>query len=107
VEEGTEVSLDVTSSSPRVLNVPAPLKPSRIMFSGFPDEAVVSVGPLMRQIKDTRTSPIDVTMPREGSTQMGHRVVYEVSLPGHKPLLGQRWVAPGTLETIEGLLEPE
>ena len=107
VEEGTEVSLDVTSSSPRVLNVPAPLKPSRIVFSGFPDEAVVTVGPLQREVKDIRLSPIEVVMPKEGSTQMGHRVVYEVSLPGHKPFLGQTWVAPGTLESIEGRLDPE
>jgi serine/threonine-protein kinase len=92
---GKTVDVDVAAGKENTFNVAAPLKPSSVMFSGFPDDAIVRIGAEQRTAKESLTVPFHITMPPEGSPTMLHQVKYEVLQTGEKPVVGNVQVEPG------------
>jgi serine/threonine-protein kinase len=94
-QAGKTVDVEVAPGRDNTFNVPAPLKPSLVSFSGFPDDAVVRIGAEQRTVKETTTTPFRITMPPEGSTAMLHQVKYEVMQGAERLESGTKTVEPG------------
>ncbi len=79
----------------------APLKPSLVSFSGFPEAATVRIGDDERSVTQSQKEPFRVTTPAAGSLKMQHLVEYEVKVGGTVVDRGSRWVEPGKPTVIE------
>jgi serine/threonine-protein kinase len=92
---GKTVDVDVMAGKENSFNVAAPLKASNVMFTGFPDDAVVRIGTEQRTAKESLSVPFRITMPPEGSPTMLHQVKYEVLQNGEVIASGTKTVEPG------------
>jgi serine/threonine-protein kinase len=79
----------------------APLQPSQVSFSGFPDQARVRVGAEERTVAEARVRPFAVVTPPAGSPKLLHLVDYAVTLDGEVLERASRWVEPGALVVLE------
>ena len=79
----------------------APLRPSLVSFSGFPEEARVRVGAVERTVAEAKKEPFRINTPPAGSTKMQHLVEYEITQGGAVMAKGSRWVEPGKATLID------
>jgi eukaryotic-like serine/threonine-protein kinase len=79
----------------------APLKPSLVSFTGFPENAVVRIADEERTVGQSQRDPFRVVTPPAGSLKMQHLVEYEVKVDGAVVDRGSRWVEPGKPTLIE------
>jgi serine/threonine-protein kinase len=102
--QGVSRSITVVTGRPMVgpdkLNVAAPLKPSRVVFDGFPPEAIAEIGAQSRTVAQTMTEPFVISTPPEGRKAMVHDVKYVVKLGDQTLLEGQLRVKPGELGVV-------
>lgn len=106
-ETGSSREIHVAVGNSETVNIPAPLRPSSVSFFGFPPEAIVHLDGEVRSVRESQERPFAVSMPPEGSTQMGHKVSYEITAPGFRPFSSTTWIKPGAAEEIRGSLSPE
>lgn len=106
------VSCDVCDPHPKpveavvvageVLALVAPLKPSLVMFGGFPADARVRVGGEERTVAETLERPFSLVTPTAGSRRMQHELVYSVvSREGEVLEAGTWWLEPGKTTVVE------
>jgi serine/threonine-protein kinase len=98
---GRTATLDVQPGKVNELKLPAPLRPSLVVFEGFPPEALVRIGSEQRTIADAKARPFRVEAPPEGSPQLRHVVSWEVTLDGKRLQGGTELVTPGKPAVIE------
>jgi eukaryotic-like serine/threonine-protein kinase len=79
----------------------APLKPSRVSFSGYPDRAQVQIGAEEHTVAEARERPFQITTPPGGSPKLLHLVDYTVTVDGQVLERAGRWVEPGRWVVIE------
>jgi eukaryotic-like serine/threonine-protein kinase len=79
----------------------APLKPSLVSFTGFPESAIVRIADDERTVGQSQKEPFRVVTPPAGSLKMQHLVEYEVKVDGVVVDRGSRWVEPGKPTLIE------
>jgi serine/threonine protein kinase len=85
-----------------VLALVAPLKPSLVMFGGFPADARVRVGGEERTVAETLQRPFQLVTPAAGSRRMQHELVYSVvSQAGEVLEAGTWWLEPGKTTLVE------
>jgi serine/threonine-protein kinase len=91
--QGRTVTLEVKRGD--VLPLIAPLKPSLVIFQGWPDDARVRVGAQEKSVKESQGQPFKVETPPQGSPEMRHRVEFTVTQGGEVLDRGVRHVEPG------------
>ncbi len=91
--QGRTVSVEVAKGD----QVPlvAPLKPSLVSFTGWPDDARVRVGAKEMTVKESQSAPFRLATPAAGSQEMRHKVEYQVSVAGQVVDRGVKYAAPG------------
>ncbi len=97
--QGRTVSVEVAKGD----QVPlvAPLKPSLVSFTGWPDDARVRVGAKEMTVKESQSAPFRLATPAAGSQEMRHKVEYQVSVAGQVVDRGVKYAAPGRPLVIE------
>lgn len=94
-------TVERTVAAGQELPLIAPLRPSLVSFSGFPDDARVRVGGSERSVAEAKEVPFRIETPPSGSTKMQHLVEYEVTLGGTVLANGTRWIEPGKATLVE------
>jgi serine/threonine protein kinase len=88
------------------LSLIAKLKPARVAFRGYPENAIVRLGGFEKSAGESMATPFDVATPSKGSLQMRHEVTFTVvqkDSEGQEAVIdGPRtvYVAPGKTEFV-------
>ncbi len=98
---GTSVTVEVKPNMEPVL-LKVPLKASLVRFDGFPPDAMVRVGAEERTVADTAERPFRIVSPATGSTELRHKVRYEVVHQGKVLAHGEQAVTPGQPAVVDG-----
>ena len=104
--EEQEVPVDVVAGKPATLAIPARLKTAHLRFAFEPASAQVRVGEVTRSAEESLATPFEISSPR-APTRFVHRVEYQVSAPGYRPVHATVEVLPGATRTLSGRLVPE
>ncbi len=104
--EDQVVPVDVVAGRPETLAIPARLKPALLRFAFEPPTAEVRVGDVTRLAADSLSRPFENATPR-APTRFVHRVDYEITAPGYRPVRSSVEVLPGATRTLAGRLVPE
>ena len=104
--EDQVVPLEVVAGKPETLAIPARLKPAQLRFAFEPPSAQVRVGDVTRAAEESLVRPFEIASPR-APTRLVHRVEYEVTAPGYRPMRSTAEVLPGASRTLSGKLVPE
>jgi serine/threonine-protein kinase len=104
--EDQVVPIDVVAGKPETLAIPARLKPAELRFAFEPSSAQVRVGEVTRAAAESLAHPFEIASPR-APTRFVHRVEYEVTAPGYRPVRSSVEILPGALRTLNGKLVPE
>ncbi len=87
--------------------LPAPLKPSQLVFYDYPADAQVTVGAEQRSVKDSQANPFKIVRPPAGLPSAVYLVSWTVTTPGFKPAQGATRIEPGKTAAVRGSLERE
>ncbi|HVP59794.1 MAG TPA: serine/threonine-protein kinase [Myxococcaceae bacterium] len=104
--EDQVVPIEVVAGKPETLAIPARLKPAELRFAFEPPSAEVRVGDVIRPAVESLAWPFEIASPR-APTRFVHRVDYEVTAPGYRPVRSSVEVLPGATRTLTGRLVPE
>jgi eukaryotic-like serine/threonine-protein kinase len=104
--EDQVVPIEVIAGKPETLAIPARLKSSELRFSFEPSSAQVRIGEVTRPAAESLARPFEIASPR-APTRFVHRVEYEVTAPGYRPLRSSVEILPGATRTMTGKLVPE
>jgi serine/threonine-protein kinase len=104
--EDQVVPIDVVAGKPETLAIPARLKPAELRFAFEPSSAQVRVGEVSRAAADSLAHPFEIASPR-APTRFVHRVEYDVTAPGYRPVHSSVEILPGATRTLTGRLVPE
>jgi serine/threonine-protein kinase len=104
--EDQVVPIEVVAGKPETLAIPARLKPAELRFAFEPASAQVRIGEVTRPASESLARPFEIASPR-APTRFVHRVEYEVSAPGYRPLRSSVEILPGATRTLTGKLVPE
>jgi len=104
--EDQVVPIDVVAGKPETLAIPARLKSAELRFSFEPSSAQVRVGEVSRPASESLAHPFEIASPR-APTRFVHRVEYDVTAPGYRPLHSSVEILPGATRTLTGKLVPE
>ena len=104
--EDQVVPVEVVAGKPETLAIPARLKPAQLRFAFEPPSAQVRVGDVTRAAEESLVRPFEIASPR-APTRLVHRVEYEVTAPGYRPMRSTAEVLPGASRTLSGKLVPE
>ena len=104
--EDQVVPIDVVAGKPETLAIPARLKPAELRFAFEPSSAMVRVGEVSRAAGQSLTHPFEIASPR-APTRFVHRVEYDVTAPGYRPVHSSVEILPGAIRTLTGKLVPE
>ncbi|HEY1416537.1 MAG TPA: serine/threonine-protein kinase [Myxococcaceae bacterium] len=104
--EDQVVPIEVVAGKPDTLAIPARLKPAELRFAFEPSSAQVRIGEVTRPASESLARPFEIASPR-APTRFVHRVEYEVSAPGYRPLHSSVEILPGATRTLSGKLVPE
>jgi len=100
------VPVDVVAGKAGTLAIPARLKSAHLRFAFEPSSAQVRVGDVTRTAEDSLGNPFEIASPR-APTRFVHRVEYQVTSPGYRPVRSTVEVLPGATRTLSGRLVPE
>ena len=104
--EDQVVPIEVTAGKPETLAIPARLKSAELRFAFEPSSAQVRIGEVTRPAAESLARPFEIASPR-APTRFVHRVEYEVTAPGYRPLRSSVEILPGAARTMTGKLVPE
>jgi len=104
--EDQVVPIDVVAGKPETLAIPARLKPAELRFAFEPSSAQVRVGEVSRAAAESLAHPFEIPSPR-APTRFVHRVEYDVTAPGYRPVHSSVEILPGATRTLTGKLVPE
>ena len=104
--EDQVVPIEVVAGKPETLAIPARLKPAELRFAFEPSSAQVRIGDLTRPAAESLARPFEIASPR-APTRFVHRVDYEVTAPGYRPVRSSVEILPGASRTLTGKLVPE
>jgi serine/threonine-protein kinase len=104
--EDQVVPIDVVAGKPETLAIPARLKPAELRFAFEPSSAQVRVGEVSRTASESLGHPFEIASPR-APTRFVHRVEYDVTAPGYRPVHSSVEILPGATRTLTGKLVPE
>jgi len=104
--EDQVVPIEVAAGKPETLAIPARLKPAELRFAFEPASAAVRVGDVSRAATESLSHPFEIASPR-APTRFVHRVEYEVTAPGYRPVRSSVEILPGATRTLTGKLVPE
>jgi serine/threonine-protein kinase len=104
--EDQVVPIDVIAGRPGTLAIPARLKAAELRFAFEPASAEVRIGDVTRAAGESLSHPFEIASPR-APTRFVHRVDYEVTAPGYRPVRSSVEILPGATRTLTGRLVPE
>ncbi|HZW89338.1 MAG TPA: serine/threonine-protein kinase, partial [Myxococcaceae bacterium] len=104
--EDQVVPIDVIAGKPETLAIPARLKTAELRFAFEPASAQVRIGEVTRAAGESLSHPFEIASPR-APTRFVHRVEYEVTAPGYRPVRSSVEILPGATRTLTGKLVPE
>jgi serine/threonine-protein kinase len=104
--EDQVVPIEVIAGKPETLAIPARLKAAELRFAFEPASAQVRIGDVTRAAGESLSHPFEIASPR-APTRFVHRVDYEVTAPGYRPVRSSVEVLPGAIRTLTGRLVPE
>jgi hypothetical protein len=104
--EDQVVPIDVVAGKPETLAIPARLKTAELRFAFEPSSAQVRIGEVTRPASESLARPFEISSPR-APTRFVHRVEYEVTAPGYRPVRSSVEILPGATRTLTGKLVPE
>jgi serine/threonine-protein kinase len=104
--EDQVVPIEVIAGKPETLAIPARLKAAELRFAFEPASAQVRIGDVTRAAGESLSHPFEIASPR-APTRFVHRVDYEVTAPGFRPVRSSVEILPGAVRTLTGRLVPE
>ena len=104
--EDQVVPIEVVAGKPETLAIPARLKSAELRFAFEPASAEVRIGEVSRPAGESLSHPFEIASPR-APTRFVHRVEYEVTAPGYRPVRSSVELLPGATRTLSGKLVPE
>jgi predicted Ser/Thr protein kinase len=104
--ESLTETIEVGPNTRREFHWPVQALPSKLGFDFQPREATVRVRGDQRSVAESLARPFEIRSPR-GSTDLRHRVEYEVSCAGYRTRRDIVTVAPGESQILQGALTPE
>ncbi|HEY3586436.1 MAG TPA: hypothetical protein VGK85_04760, partial [Myxococcaceae bacterium] len=104
--EDQVVPIEVIAGKPETLAIPARLKAAELRFAFEPASAQVRIGDATRAAGESLSHPFEIASPR-APTRFVHRVDYEVTAPGYRPVRSSVEILPGAIRTLTGRLVPE
>ena len=104
--EDQVVPIEVIAGKPETLAIPARLKSAALRFAFEPSSAQVRISEVTRPAAESLARPFEIASPR-APTRFVHRLEYEVTAPGYRPLRSSVEILPGATRTMTGKLVPE